>query len=154
MSKPTLTERFTAYFERDVAQKAAASLSNGVEIEFKTEGETFTFTRAGGRNKIVSGAPRDPQLQFILTDAAAEAILADPSEDIGAIGVNIARLIVSADGSKRVSIRFKAGFLTLFSKGYLGVLTAGGAQFASYLASRGLNGMGAIKAALKKVKSE
>ena len=54
---------------------------------------------------------------------------------------------------KKVSVKFKAGFLTLFSKGYLGILTAGGSQFASFLASKGLNGMGAIKEALKKMKA-
>src|SRR6267142_638065 len=50
----------------------------------------------------------------------------------------------STDANKRIAIQLKAGFLTLFSKGYFGVVTAGGAQFASFLATRGLSGMSAI----------
>ena len=51
-----------------------------------------------------------------------------------------------------MKVEFKAGFLTLFTKGYFGIITAGGSSFSGHLASLGLNGMGAIKAALKKVK--
>ena len=148
----SLTERFSAYFDREVAQKAAGSLGNGVQILFQIDTEHFTFTKVAGRNRVVAGAAQDPELVFTLTAQAAEAILADPSDDVGAIGVHIAKLIVSPDANKRVSIKFKVGFLKLFSKGYFGVITAGGSQFASYLASRGLNGMSAIKTALKKIK--
>jgi hypothetical protein len=145
-------ERFSEYFDRSVAQKAAKPLSDGVEIEFRVAEETFTFTRETGCNKIKAGTAKDPQLLFALTPAAAEAILTDSSEDIGTIGVNILKLIVSQDDSRKVTIWFKAGFLTLFSRGYLGVLATGGSQFAAFLASRGLNGLGAIKAAINKMK--
>ncbi|MCM2323328.1 MAG: hypothetical protein NDJ90_08715 [Oligoflexia bacterium] len=156
MGQDTLTQRFQTYFDRDVAQKAASSLANGAQIEIQIQGgdgkpaETFTFTRENRKNRIVPGPAAEPQLLFLLTEQAAEAILSDPSQEIGPIGVGIAKLILSPDASRRVSIRFKAGFLTLFTQGYFGVVTAGGAHFASYLASKGLNGMGAIKAALKK----
>jgi hypothetical protein len=149
----TYAERFSQYFDREVAQKAAKSLGNGCEIEFKVGTEIFTFTKEEGKNSIQPSASRDPQLLFTLTPGAADAILADTATDIGSIGVNIAKLIVSGDADKKVAIKFKAGFLTLFSKGYLGVLTAGGSQFGAFLASKGLNGMGAIKDALKKMKA-
>lgn len=145
--------RFSEYFERDVAQKAAKSLTDGAEIEIVVGGaEVLTLTRNQGKNRVTVGRARDPQLVFTLTPAAAEEILAEKSDEIGKIGVGIARLIVSKEADKKVSIQIKAGFLSLFSKGYFGVLAAGGAEFASFLASRGLNGMGAIKSALKNLK--
>jgi hypothetical protein len=122
-------------------------------MEFHVGPETFTFTKEGGKNAIKPAAARDPQLIFTLSPAAADAILADPSDDIGAIGVHIAKMIVAKNSDRSVSIKFKAGFLSLFSKGYLGVLTAGGSQFASFLASKGLNGMSAVKDVLKKMKA-
>jgi hypothetical protein len=152
----SFAERFTAYFDRDVAQKAAKSISDGAEMEFRVTGptpETFTFTKTGGKNALKPGAASDAQLAFELTPQAAEDILADKTDSIGAIGVNIAKLVVSKDEARKVKVEFKAGFLTLFAKGYLGVLTAGGSEFASFLASRGLSGMGAIKTALKKMRS-
>ena len=159
-TRGAFSTRFNEYFSREVAQKAAKSLADGVEIEFRiresdgTVKETFVFTKAGGQNVVRPTPAEDPQLLFNLTPFAAEAILTDPATEIGVIGVNIAKLAVSPDANKRVSIQFKSGFLGLFSKGYFGVLSAGGSQFGAFLASKGLNGMGAIKAVLKKFKSE
>ena len=153
----SITQRFRSYFDRDLAQKAAKSLSNGVEIEFKITSEppeTFTFTKTGGKNQIRDGAAEDAQLLFTLSPQAAAEILSDPATDIGEIGVNIMRLVVAGDANRRITVKFRAGFLSLFAKGYLGVVAAGGGAFASYLASRGLSGMGAIKAALKKLKAD
>ncbi|MGZ3710011.1 MAG: hypothetical protein ACXVBC_13910, partial [Bdellovibrionota bacterium] len=112
------TERLSAYLSRDVAVKAAKSLANGAEIEFRVEGEACTFTKEGGRNVVKPGPAGDPQLIFTMTAAALDAIEADPSEEIGEIGVHIARLVFSHDEKTKVSVQFKAGFLSFFSKGY------------------------------------
>jgi hypothetical protein len=161
VSTPSFRDRFQAYFEREIAAKAAAPLANGVEIELSVaehgetpaEGDVFTFTKSGGKNQLKAGPAEDPQVLFTMTPRAAEAVLNDPAEDIGHLGVGILKLIVSTDANNRISIKLKAGFLTLFSKGYFGVVTAGGAGFAAFLASRGLSGMGAIKDALKKMRT-
>jgi hypothetical protein len=146
-------ERFSQYFDREVAQKAAKSINDGAEMEFHVADEAFTFTKQGGKNTVKPGPARDPQLVFTLTPSAADAVLADLSEDIGSIGVHIAKMIAAPEGDKKVTWKLKAGFLTLWGKGYFGVLTSGGAQFASFLASKGLNGIGAIKDILKKMKA-
>lgn len=152
----TFSDRFDTYFKRDVAQKAAKSLANGIEIQFEIQDpagaavESFLFTKANGKNEVRPGKARDPQMVFTMTPDAAAEILDDPTEELGAIGVNIARRVVRPDPGKKISFQFKAGFLSLFTKGYFGVLTAGGASFASFLASQGLNGIEGIKALLKK----
>lgn len=150
-------DRFTTYFARVVAEKAAAPLATSAEIEFQVgepsaPPETFTFQRQGDKNALRPGPASDPQVIFTLTPKAAEAILGEPAEDIGTIGVGILKLIVSPDATRKVSLKLKAGFLTLWNKGYFGVITAGGATFAAFLASKGLNGIGAIKDALKKAR--
>jgi hypothetical protein len=154
----TFANRFSAYFDRKVAQKAANSIADGAEVEIRiasSDGrviEIFTFTKEQGKNHIHSSNAKNPQLVFSMTPDAAEIILSDVTEEIGAIGVGIAKLVVTADANRRVSVKFKAGFFTLFSKGYFGVLSAGGSSFASYLASQGFNGIGAIKSTLKNLK--
>jgi hypothetical protein len=154
------SERFATYFDRPVAQQAAKSISNGAEMKIViqessgTVVEAFTFTRADGKNQVLPSEPKSPQLTFTLTPQAAEEILAEPSDEIATIGINIMKLVASTDANRRVRMSFQAGFLTLFTKGYLGVLAAGGGAFASYLASRGLGGIGAIKAALKKMQEK
>ena len=153
---PSFATRFGAYFKREIAEKAANPLAEGVEIELHVQSsdgspvETFTFTRLEGKNHVKPESALAPQIIFKMTPLAAEEILADASEEIGKIGIHIGRLLVSPDASKRMSFQIKAGFLTLFSKGFFGVFTAGGAEFAAFLASRGLNGIGAIKTLLSK----
>ena len=149
------TERFRTYFEREAAQTAAKSLSDGAEIEFQIlngtlAAETFTLTREQHQNQVKNGPARQPQLVFTLPHQAAEEILAEKSQEIGKIGVNIMQLIITKDTNLKIGVQFRAGFLTLFSKGYLGIISTGGSVFAAFMASQRLNGIGAIKAALKR----
>ncbi len=154
MTSPTLLEKFDTYFARPVAERAASSLKDSAKIALLVGDESFTFARVSGKNAISAGAPSDPDLIFSLTPPAAEAILNDPASEIGPIGVNIAKLVFSADPAVKVRLQIKAGFLTLWSRGYFGVLTAGGAELAAFLASRGLGGLDAIRSALKKMRNE
>ncbi|MGK5084234.1 hypothetical protein WDW37_13140 [Bdellovibrionota bacterium FG-1] len=155
----SFSQRFSEYFDREVACMAAKSIKDGAEIEFIIDNdnpagiETFTLTKVSGKNSILSQPARTPQLVFKVTPPAAQAILDYPSDEIGPIGVHIVRMIVKPEAGKKISVQFKAGFLGLFSHGYFGVLTAGGSQFASFLAAHGLNGMSAIKNVLKKMKA-
>ena len=157
-SSGTFSDRFSEYFKNDVSARAAKSLADGAEIEFhviesdKVIIETFTFTRAQKTNLIKAGSSDKPQVIFSMTPLAADDILADTSADIGKIGVNILKLMVSTDANKRVSFQIKAGFTMLFTKGYFGVITAGGSAFSAYLAAKGLDGIGAIKTVLGKMK--
>jgi hypothetical protein len=148
----TLTDRFSSYFDQPVAQMAAKSLSDGCEIEFRVGSEVFTFTKKSAKNVVVPGPALNPHLIFTMTLGAAEEILAQHSDKIAEIGIHIAKMVISKDPDKHIKVEFKAGFFTLFARGYLGVVTAGGAGFASYLASNGLNGIAAIKSLLGKTK--
>lgn len=153
-----LGAKLREYFDRPVAEQAAKSLADGSEIELRIQTpdgrglDAYTFTRKNKKNEILRQGAADPQVVFTLTPAAVEAIVSDPSDDVGQIGVNIAKLIVSQDSERRVRVQLKAGFMTLFTKGYLGVITAGGASLASFLASRGLGGLDALKSAMKKMR--
>ena len=158
-SSSDLTQRFRDYFDREIANRAAKSLADGVQIEIKIQGsdgsvvEQLLFTRKAGRNEIIQGPAPEPQIIFVLTPAAAEEILNDPADQIGTIGVNIVKLIASPDANRRVSVKLRTGFMTLFNKGYFGVLANGGQEFAAFLASKGLGGIGAIKDAIKNLRS-
>lgn len=144
--------RFQDYFQRPIAQEAASSLSDGIQVEIRVDTEIFVLTRKNGSNTVETGASMSPDLVFSLTPAAAEKVLTGPSENIGEIGVHIARLVFSQDPAERIAFHIRAGFLTLFSRGYFGVIPKGGTAFAGFLASKGLSGMSAIKAAIKNAK--
>lgn len=150
------TERFRSYFDQEVAQRAAQSLSNGVEIEFEIstlpQSEKFTFTKTSGKNEVRPGSAKNPQLVFRMPVKAADEVLSSGGADIGSIGVQVAKLIVAHEANRKISMQLKAGFFTLFSNGYFGVLKSGGAAFGSFLASRGLNGLDGVKTLIKKLK--
>src|SRR6185437_4849778 len=146
----SFTEQFSRYFSREVAERAARSLSDGAQMEIRViDQETFTFTRQGGKNVIIPGPARSPEIIFEFDAEIARKILDDPTEDIGEIGIHLIKLLTSSQGGAKMNI--EAGFLSLFSRGYFGILKVGGSAFASHLASHGLSGMGAIKTALKKL---
>jgi hypothetical protein len=146
---PNLQSRVETYFTRPAAQEGTQSLSDGAQIEIKIDQATFTLTRAQKKNQISLGAASSPQLRFELTPKAATELLDDPSDDLGEIGVKMLKLVASPDPERKIHLKIEAGFLTLFTKGYFGILKAGGGPLANYLASRGLGGMNAIKAAFK-----
>ncbi len=152
MSSNAWSERFQTYFSQEVAQKAAHSLSDGAEIELHVDTEVFTFTKVDGKNQVIKTPSKDAQIVFIIPPAAAVEILSHSSDKIAEIGIGISKLIVSQDPTKRIQVRFRSGFFTLFSMGYLGVLKTGGSEMATFLASKGLSGVDAIKAILKKQK--
>src|SRR5688572_4806757 len=111
-----LQDRITAYFDRNVAQQAAKSLSDAAEVEIRITTpeekvlETVTFTKRNGKNTVLPNPAKDPQLVFTVTHQAIEDILADPSEDIGSIGVNIMKMMTKSDANRRVSMKITAGF--------------------------------------------
>src|SRR4051812_32286891 len=100
MATAPYTGKFIEYFGRNVAERAAKSLSDGAEIEIHVGDELFTFTRVSGRNQVRPAGAKDPQLIFIIPPLAADTILAETSDDIGAIGVGIMKLVVSNDADR------------------------------------------------------
>ena len=110
------------------------------------------FGKGPGGNEVRPGAAAAPQVLFWVTEQAAQEILDSPSDEVGQIGVEILKKIVSSDKTRRIRIQLKSGGATLLMKGYFGVIATGGVGFAAFLASRGLGGVGAIKRALTKLK--
>lgn len=151
--------RFQEYFARPVAERAAHTLANGIEIEFQVVGsdgsqfETFTFGRENGKNVLKAGAAVKPGIVFSMTPLAADEILTQLHDEVSLAGVQILKLIFSSDTNRRVKVQPRGNFLNLWHQGYFGVLAEGGTEFAKYLASKGFEGMTAIKIALKKTKN-
>ncbi len=152
------TDKFRDFFKRSVVQTATKSLVDGVEIEIQIKEfgdkprEIFCLRRENKLNITRSGPGDNPQIIMKLTPQAAVELLANPSENVGEIGVQCAMFLASPNLQRKLDLEFKAGFLALLSKGFVGVVLAGGKTFAAHLASKGLDGVGAIKALLAKFK--
>lgn len=146
------TERFSQYFQRSAAIQAASSLKDHTQMEFRVGSEVFTFSKKLGKNHITPGSAENADLTFSISENAANDILDFPSENIGEIGIHIAKLIVSHDETKKIKMKLNSGFLSLMTKGYFGILKEGGSVFASFLATKGLGGLDGIKNAIKKLK--
>lgn len=157
MDSINYTEKFSGYFSEPQSIQASKPLKDGSEMEFQVllvsgETETFTFRKDKGCNHVFPDSAVAPQIIFKLTERAANQILERKTTDIGQIGINIAKLIITTNKDEKISIQLKAGFLELFNKGYFGVIKTGGSAFTTFMASRGLKGMNAIKTVLKKLR--
>lgn len=158
-SQANYSEKFTHYFSRPVAQKAADSLRSNAILLFQincSPTERFLFSHCNGQNEVRPLAPEAsvPPVDFVFTlpTKAADQILNFDSEDIGQIGVFIGKLMLSGPVKDRIRVQCTTGVLSLASKGYLGVIKSGGSVFFSFLTQYGLGGFGAIKKALAKLK--
>lgn len=151
--------RLEDYFSRPVALRAGEPLGKKAQIELAIQSHEastpmrYVFSREGNRNRIVpKTVNHQPDLTFGLSPQALDRILDDPSEDIGQIGVNIAKLIFSSNDDEKVSMQLHSGVLTLLKNGYFGVITSGGKSFSAFLAQRGFNGISAIRSAIGRLK--
>ncbi|MEK7691806.1 MAG: hypothetical protein AAB425_12370, partial [Bdellovibrionota bacterium] len=113
--KETILDQFERYFTRDIAEEAAKSIGTGAFINFHIHGKTlktdpthiFCLTRSGRQNHMLTPSAPECELEFRMTESAARELLADKSDTIAEIGVNILKLIFSKDETKVVQIQIK-----------------------------------------------
>ena len=152
MSSPTV-EQLRAFFEEGaLAQRAAASLKNGAQIALIVENTSYTFTKEGGRNRLLAQAPIKADMTFTMPAASALELVTRRFDSVGQVGLHIFEDVLSQDPTRKVGARFHCGFLTLMTSGYMGILTAGGADVAKFLASRGFGNISKLKDAIARLK--
>ena len=152
MTTPSF-EQLRSFFEDGaLAHKAAASLKNGAEIALVIDEKTYTFTKEGGKNRLHDHAARKPDIIFTMPGVSAQELVTKRFDSVAQVGLHIFEDVLSQDPSRKVKVRVMSGFLTLMTSGYLGILTAGGADVAKFLGSRGFGSAGKIKDAISKLK--
>lgn len=142
--------------ENPLAIEAAKSISNGREIAIiLSEGEKQTaciFGKQSGKNTFNEGTAKSPDVTFIIPVGAAEDIVTTQFDSVGQVGLRIFEKILSHDPNQKIHIKLHSGILSLVTGGYLGVLTAGGAEVTKFLATKGLGSMGKIKDAIGRMR--
>ncbi|MEW6058211.1 MAG: hypothetical protein AB1540_16535 [Bdellovibrionota bacterium] len=146
-----------AFFEKNsLAQQAAQSIKNGREIQLviTTDGKesSYVFSREKNTNTLREGKPQNPDLTFFLPKPVAEELVAKKFNTVGQVGLHIFEKMLCNDPNQKVRAKLHVGILSLMTGGYLGVLTAGGADVAKFLATRGLGNMGKLKDAISKMR--
>jgi len=147
-------EALKKFFGRDVCQKATKPLSTGSEMAVEMGSAQFTLRREKEALIVVDAPCSKPDLSFTLSLEAIEALDAEPTEDVGEMGVVLLKQMVHSDPTHRMGAKVHIGIFDLLRKGYLGVLPLGGPAVMKFLASKGLTSMGKIKEAVQKMKAE
>lgn len=138
-------EALKGFFETAPAARAATRpLSRDAEVGLDLEGGPARFTMASGRPAVEDGAGRDPDFTLAIPDAAAAHLTSLPGADVGELGVEFFKLAVSRDPSLKVRIRVHASAPRLVSRGYLGVLAAGGTRVGWWLLKKGVRNPRAV----------
>lgn len=146
-------DKIKSFFEENtLAQQAAYSIKNGREISLVIDGNSYIFKKEDSKNKVEPGNSSSPDLVFEIPKQAAEELLSKSFESVGAVGIFIFEKMLSSDPEHKVKARVKAGFLSLMTGGYLGVLAAGGVDVAKFLAQKGLSNPSKIKDAITKLR--
>lgn len=161
-----LNELKKFFEDHPLAHKAANSIKNGREIAVVvTKGDqktldahaplartTYTFTKVDGRNVLNEQAAASPDITFTMPETAARELVTKNFDTVGQVGLHIFEKMLSNDPSQKIHAKIHAGFLSLMTGGYLGILTSGGGDVAKFLASRGLGSAGKLKETISKLK--
>jgi hypothetical protein len=150
-----LQKELSDFFSRDVCQRATKPLRDGIEIAVNlADAGTMTLTKKGGRMRAEPRTPGKPDMTFQVPERALHELTATTSEDIGEIGIAILKLMAHSDAQMRVTAKVHIGLFDLLRNGYLGVLPLGGAPVMKFLGSKGFNGIGKIKEAISRLRTQ
>ncbi len=145
-------EQLKSFFETNpVSREAAAPLSSKVEIGVTINEHTqcVFFKDASGAPKFEKRAPVDPDVIFFLTPEAVESLINGPHHSIGELGISITKNYLAGS----VKIKVVGSILNLLTRGYLGILKAGGMEYTKFLATHGITNLSKIKSLIQKLRS-
>ncbi len=151
----SLEQELKAFFTGPLADAAAQGLKSEACIGLRIDGEAYFFVRRGKKNQLLRRAPVDPQVEFKIPADSMRYFLdlhALPATSLSVLGLAILQSMLSQDPQRKVTVKVKSSWLTLFSLGYFSVLKAGGPEVASYMAKKGFGSIMQIKAFLQKIR--
>lgn len=150
----SVPEQLQAFFDRAPCREAVGPLRTGAQIRIKTfQNEILTLKKEKGGVIISSGEPADPDLTVLLGEKSVDAVMAISASDVGDVGVEILRLMAHGDPAVKIRCKVHVGLFGFLRNGYLGILPLGGMKVTQFLASKGLSGIGKIKAAIDSLRS-
>lgn len=139
------------FFESsEAARRASAPLrkSAAVGVRFTDVPGDFHFKLVDGKPRFVEGKADDPDFELTMGPAAVTAIADKPDAEVGDLGILFFQRIAAKD----IQVKLHSGLIKLTTRGWLGVMAAGGGKVVMWMASKGLKGPAAIGHALAKLK--
>jgi hypothetical protein len=152
MSDQQAFEELKDFFEnRKVSRLAADPLAGHVEIGIVINDRfPCAFFKDGDNPKFEARDAKKPDVIFYVKPEAVKSLVQTETEDIGELGIVILKNYLA--GSVRIKV--KGSMINLLTKGYLGVIKAGGFSFAKFLTSHGISGLGKIKDVIQALRSK
>jgi hypothetical protein len=134
------------FFETSpAARKATKHLNSEAEVALALEGGAARFTMRSGSARVEATPAADPDFTLTIPEAAVSRITGIQGDDVGAFGIEFFKLALEKDPALKVHVRVDAPTARLLSRGYLGVLAAGGMKVSWWLLKNGVkNPKGAI----------
>ncbi len=136
---------------KPACQKAIKNLKSGVEIEIVIDQQkACAYFHKDGKPTFEFRAAMKPDVRFNVTVEAVHALVRDPGDDVGKLGVRVLELYIS----KQVRIVVLGNLLGMVPKGYLGIVKEGGFEFARFLAEHGVNSISKIPDIIQSLKKK
>jgi hypothetical protein len=134
--------------ENPMALAATEPLKDGAAIQFHgTDGKFDAYyVKEGGCSKCREGRAQEKEMTLTLSEKSIELLTSMKEAQISDLAIWIMDQVRSRD----VKVQFNAGFLTLFSKGYFGVVAKGGSAILQYLAKHGFGNILKLKRLIAK----
>jgi hypothetical protein len=145
-------EQLKDFFETRPACKVAADpLRQGVEIGIVINDRTqCAFFKDGDKPRFEQRPANKPDVVFYISPDAVQPILSHTSDDIGELGITIAKQYLAGT----VKIKVQGSMIGLLTNGYLGVIKSGGISFGKFLAQHGVTGLGKVKDVIQNLRKK
>jgi hypothetical protein len=127
------------FFETSpAARKATSPLHRDARVGIELSTGPAHFTMQTGGAQVNDGPAESPDFTLTLPDGAVKHITAIESDDVGEVGVEFFKLVLSREPDTKVRVHIHSSTARLLSNGYLGVLAVGGAKVGWWLLKNGI----------------
>ncbi len=150
MTPEDSTQLLRVFFEKQSAPaKAIGLLKTGVEIGVVVaDSMELALFQEQGQPQLVQRSAKNPDVIFYLKPEAIEMICKKEFSDVGSLGIQIVKQIMT--GSIRLTV--PGSMMRIFRNGYIDIIKLGGKTFFDFLAENGLKTLSKIPDLIRSLK--
>ncbi len=139
------------FTNNQVAIEATRPIKKGTQIELVLLDDpqgAYHFIKEGTMALVKEGKANKPDFTMTFPPRAIENITALQTDNIAEFGITFFKHMLEEDPDLQVKVKIQTGIIGLTTHGYLKVLALGGVKVMTWLARKGVSGLGGIKKAI------
>lgn len=135
--------------DKPVFALAFSHLKNGRHIQIRMAEQKFFLSENAGRVLVSEGPSALADIEFEVQPEGLRALSHHPGDSLSGFGIAVVEQIAAG----QMKIHVIGSSWSILSGGYINLILAGGPEFMSFLASKGLHSVQSIISLIKSLKN-